>query len=164
MENSHLNDPVVAFIKQLLPSVVVGPDTKPEPGPEGASYHILLPHPARADYRFTLWLGSGEKQISAQLLNADESAGFWYMPFEKAAFRSVEQLDKQFLETVELLVRYTTRIEQRRGVFFNHFKCEYESGVGWKRVYGCSSLRWIRAPKTKTGRQVYLSPPLMDCI
>jgi hypothetical protein len=62
--SSHLNDPAVAFIKQLLPSVVVEQDIKPEPSLEGPSYHICLPHPASADYRFTLWLGFGEKQLA----------------------------------------------------------------------------------------------------
>jgi hypothetical protein len=158
------NDPEVAFIKHLLPSVVVEPDTKPELGLKGPSYHICLPCPSGADYRFTLWLGSGEKQISARLLTAGEGLDFWYMPFEGAAFRSAEQLGKAFLETVELLVRHNTRVEQKRGVFFNHFKCEYESENGWKPVYGHSSARWIRAPRILGRRQVYQSPPLVGCI
>jgi hypothetical protein len=148
-------------VKQLLPSVVVEPDTKPEPGTDGPSYHPHLPLPAGAEYRFTLWLGCGEKQISARLLTADETAYFWYMPFEEAAFRSAEQLNRAFLDAVELIIRHNTRIEQKRGLFSTHFKCEYESASGWKRVYGHSGLRWIRAPKTAGRRQVYQSPPLV---
>ena len=158
---SHLADPVVDFVRGLLPSVVVEADAKQQPGVSGQSYHIEMPPPAGADYCFTLWLGSGEKQISARLLNADKSSYFWYRPFEDAEFRSAEQLDKAFLEAVEVIIRHNTRIEQKRGLFFNHFKCEYESASGWKRLYGHSALRWIRAPRI-TGRQhIYQSPRLV---
>ena len=159
--DSHLNDLVVAFVKELLPSVTVEPDTKQQPGVHGRSYHIHLPQPAGADYRFTLWLGNGEKQISARLLTSDEGAYFWYRPFEEAEFRSPEQLDKAFIETVKLLVSHNTRIEHRRGLFLNHFKCEYESVDGWKRIYGLSALRWMRAPTIAGRRQVYQSPRLI---
>jgi len=162
--NSYLNDPVVAFVKDLLPSVAVEPDTKQEPGVHGDSYHIQLPAPANADYRFTLWLGSGEKQISARLLISDERAYFWYRPFEEAEFRAAEKLNKAFMEAVELIMRRNTRIEQKRGFLFNHFKCEYESADGWMRLYGHSALRWIRAPKIAEGRHVYQSPRLIGNI
>jgi hypothetical protein len=159
--NSHLSDPVVNFVRGLLPSVVVEADAKQEPSVSGQSYHIELPPPSGADYCFTLWLGSGEKQISSRLLNADKASYFWYRPFEEAEFRSAEQLSKAFLEAVELIVRHNTRIEQKRGLFSNHFKCEYESESGWKRLYGHSALRWIRAPKITGRRHVYQSPRLV---
>lgn len=120
--NSHLSDPVVDFVRSLLPSVVVEADTEQERGVQGQSYHIELPPPAGADYRFVLWLGSGEKQISARLPASEEAANFWYRPFEEAEFGSAEQLTKAFIEVVELIMRHNTRIEQKRGLLFNHFK------------------------------------------
>jgi hypothetical protein len=102
----------------LLPSVVVEPDTKPEPGIDGPSYHIHLPPAAGAEYRFTLWSGCGEKQISARLLTADETTHFWYMPFEKGAFRSAEQLNKALLDALELIMR-TTRVSNRSADSFS---------------------------------------------
>lgn len=159
--NSHPNDPAVAFVKRLLPSVVVEPDTRPEPGTYGPSYHIDLPTAAGAEYRFTLWSGCGEKQISARLLTGDKTATFWYMPFEKAAFRSAEQLDKALLDALELIMGHNTRIEQKRGFLFEHFKCEYESASGWKRLDGVSFLRLIPALKTLGRTHVYQSPPLV---
>jgi hypothetical protein len=158
--NSHLSEPAVAFVKQLLPSVVVELDTKPEPG-VGPSYHIHLPPAAGAEYRFTIWLGCGEKQISARLLPESETAHFWYMPFEKAEFQSAEEMNKALLEAVELIMRHNTRIEQRHGLFFEHFNCEYESASGWKRLYGLSDLRLIPALKTAGRKRVYQSPPLV---
>jgi hypothetical protein len=158
--NSYLSDPVVDFVRGVLPSVVVEADAQQEPGVSGQSYHIELPPPAGADYCFTLWLGSGEKQISARLLNAEKYWYFWYRPFEDAEFRSAERLDKAFLETVEVILRHNTRIEQKRGLFFNHFKCEYESASGWKRLYGHSALRWIRAPRVTGRLHIYQSPRL----
>ena len=158
---SHLADPVVDFVTGLLPSVIVEEDAKQQPGVSGQSYHIELPPPAGADYCFILWLGSGEKQISARLLNADKPSYFWYRPFEDAEFRSAEQLDKAFLEAVEVIIRHNTRIEQTRGLFFNHFKCEYESESGWKRLYGMAALRWIRAPKILGRKHIYQSPRLV---
>jgi len=152
---------VVDFVRGLLPSVVVEADTKQEPGVHGQSYHIELPPPEGADYRFILWLGSGEKQISARLLTSDETTHFWYRPFEDAEFRSAEQLDKAFLETVEVIMRHNTRIEQKRGLLFNHFKCEYETASGGSRVYGHSGVRWIGAPKIAGRRHVYQFPPLV---
>jgi hypothetical protein len=160
MENP-LSDSAVAFVKQLLPSVVVEPDAKPDPGIDGLSYHIHLPTAAGAEYRFTLWSGCGEKQISARLLTADETAHFWYMPFEKAAFRSAEQLNKTLLDALELIMRHNTRIEQKRGFLFEHFKCEYESASGWKRLDGVSCLRLIPALKALGRKHVYQSPPLV---
>jgi hypothetical protein len=160
--NLHLNDPVVAFVKQLLPSVVVESDTKPEPGIQGPSYHIDLPTAAGAEYRFILWLGGNERQISARLLTAEENAHFWYMPFEKLLGNSPQQLTKTFLDTVELIVRHKTRIEQKRGLFFNHFRCDYYSPNGWKRIYGLSALRWIRVPKIKEQRHIYQSASLVS--
>jgi hypothetical protein len=97
------------------------------------------------------------------LLFADEDLYFWYMPFEEAAFGSKDELDEAFLATAELIICHNTRIEQKSGVFFNHFRCEYESENGWKRIYGHSGLRWIRAPKVQGHRQVYQSPPLVGC-
>jgi hypothetical protein len=159
--DSYLSDPVVDFVRSLLPSVVVEADKKQELGVHAQSYHIELPPPASADYRFVLWLGNGEKQISARLLASDEAVYFWYRPFEEAEFRSAEKLNKAFIEAVELIVRHNTRIEQKRGLFFNHFKCEYESPSGWKRVYGHSALRWIRAPRIAERQHVYQSPSLV---
>src|SRR5205814_2220665 len=109
-----------------LPSVVVEPDEKPEPGVGGPSYHIRLPFPASADYSFTLWLGDVEKQISARLLTADERTYFWYMPFEEPDYPSAERLTEALLSTAESIIRHNTRIEQKRGLLFTHFKCEYE--------------------------------------
>jgi hypothetical protein len=154
--NSQLDDPAVALVKRLLPSVVVEMDAKRESDTHTPSSHIHLPLPPGAEYRFTLWLGYGEKQISARL-TTDETAHFWYMPFEEAAFHSAEQLNKAFPETVELIIRHSTRIEQKRGLFFNHFKCQYESASGWKRIYGLAALRWIRVPKVPGRKQVYQS-------
>jgi hypothetical protein len=159
--NSHLSDSAVAFVKQLLPSVVVEPDTKPEPGIDGPSYHIHLPPAAGAEYRFTLWSGCGEKQISARLLTGDETAPFWYMPFERAAFRSAEQLNEALLDALKLIMRHNTRIEQKHGFLFEQFKCEYESASGWKRLDGVSYLRLIPALKTLGRKHVYQSPPLV---
>jgi hypothetical protein len=160
-QESSLADPVVALVKRLLPSALLEPDAKQEPGIHGQSDHIHLPAPVGADYRFTLWLGDGEKQISARLAS-NEAAYFWYRPFEEAEFRSADELGKAFLEAVEQIVRHNTRIEQKRGWLFNHFKCEYESATrGWKRVYAHSGLRWIRAPKIAGRSHTYHSPPLI---
>jgi hypothetical protein len=120
--NPYLNNPVVDFVRDLLPSMVVEADARQEPGISGQSYHIDLPPATGNDYCFTLWLGSGEKQIAARLLNADKSSYFWYRPFEDAEFRSAERLDKAFREAVEVIMRHNTRIEQKRGLLFNHFK------------------------------------------
>jgi len=146
----------------LLPSVVVEADTKQEPGIHAQSYHIELPPPAGADYRFILWLGSGERQISARLLTSDEASYFWYRPFEQAEFRSAERLDKAFIDAVEVIMRHNTRIEQKRGWFFNYFKCEYESESGWTRLYGHSGVWWVGAPKIAERRHVYQSPQLVS--
>jgi len=156
----HPDDTIAAFVKRLLPSVIVEPDAKAEPVTDGPSYHIHLPLPAGAEYRFTLWLGGGEKQITASLLGAHEATYFWHMPFEQAGFPSKEQLNKAFLDAVNLIVHHNTRIEQIRGLFSNAFKCEYESADGWKRMAGVSALRWINAPKIAERKRLYRSPAL----
>jgi hypothetical protein len=157
--SSELSDSVVAFVKSHLPSATLEEDMKHEPGVQGRSYHIDLPPPEGADYRFTLWLGSGEKQISACLLGGSNTY-FWYMPFEEVSFRSVAQLNKAFIEVVDLLMRHPTRIQQRRGLFSHHFKCQYNSGGNWETIYRHAGLRWMGAPEIRGRRQVYQSPPL----
>src|ERR1051326_4838079 len=113
-----VDDPIVVFVRGLFPSVVVERDSRQETGVSTESYHIELPAPLGADYAFILWLGGSEKQISARLTSG-ERAYFWYRPFEEAEFRSAEELDKAYLEAVELIMHHSTRIEQKRGWFFN---------------------------------------------
>lgn len=160
MKHDSQADSVMAFVRQLLPTVVVEPDSKQEPGVCEQSYHIHLPTPPDADYQFTLWFGGGEKQISARL-PSDRTAYFWYRPFEEAEFRSTHESSKAFLEVVALIIRHNTRIQQKCGWFFNHFKCEYESESGWKRIYAHSGLRWIRAPKISGRLHTYRSSRLV---
>ncbi len=117
--NSQLNDPVVDFVRSLLPSVVVEADTKEEPGVHWLSYRIELPAPV------------------------------------------AHRLNKAFIDTVELIMCHSARIEQKRGLLFNHFKCEYESATGWIRISGNSGLRWMRAPKIAGRRHIYQSPQLV---
>jgi hypothetical protein len=152
---------VVASIKAVLPSIVVELDEKPEPGLVGQCYHVRLPTPNGADYGFTVWLGAGEKQISARLLGLDERVEFWYMPFEKVSYHSEAELDRAFLSTVEGLVRHKTRITQERGLLLHHFTCEYLSDAGWQRIWGLSALRWMRAPRMQSRVRVYESPALV---
>jgi len=159
-EMNATHDPVVVFVKELLPSVVVEPDEKPQPGVIGPSYHISLPAPASADYAFTLWLGAGEKQISARLLTASEHTYFWYMPFEEPDYQTEDELTTAFLKATRNIILCNTRIEQKRGLLFIQFICEFESPTGWEPVYGHSGLRWMGGPKISGNKHVYQSPKL----
>lgn len=158
---SPANDPVLSLVQGLLPSVDMHPDQWQDPIDAEDSYHMELPVPDGADYQFVLWLGCGEKQISARLLAQTEHAYFWYMPFEEVTFRSAEELNKEFIKVVDQIIRHHTRIEQMRGLLANHFKCEFKSANGWETVYRHSGLRWIGAPQILGRTRIYQSPPLI---
>ncbi len=155
------SDPVVIFVRGLLPSVDVKPDRWRDSVVLEESYRVELPVPAGADYQFILWLGRGEKQISARLLAQTAPTYFWYMPFEEVTFRSAAELNKAFIEVVDQIMRHHTRIEQRRGLLSNHFKCEFKSASAWETVYRHSGLRWIGAPEISSRTRVYQSSPLV---
>ena len=158
---SPVNDPVVDFVRRQMPSLDVESEERQEHAVSQRSYHIKLPSPVGADYQFTLWLGNDKKQITARLLANPQTAYFWCMPFKEVAFRSGSELNKAFIEVADQIMRHQTRIEQKRGFFSDHFKCEFKSAGGWKTVYGHSVPRRIRAPIILSRKQLYQSPPLI---
>jgi len=89
-----------------------------------------LPTAPGAEYFFRLWFyEGGERQISARLIQhfGDETY-FWYRPLEMTEFRgSEDDLVSEFCEELETLLTHETRIVQRKGWLFWHFRCEYRA-------------------------------------
>src|SRR5271157_1172346 len=105
---------------------------------------IDLPHASGAEYFFRLWFfEGGERQISAVLTQKQtDDTYFWYRPFELAEFRSSEgDLVDEFCKELEALLIHETRIVQRKGWLFWHFRCEYHARNAWENVYSHSALR-----------------------
>jgi hypothetical protein len=123
-----------------------------------------LPPAHGADYFFRLWFSSDERQISAKLIeNSDDTKYFWYRPFELAGFRdSMDDLVRTFCEDLEALTTHETRIIQRKGWLFWHFRCEYCISGNWKYLYRHSALRGVfKPPQIKGRRRVYGSAALL---
>ena len=124
-----------------------------------------LPTAPGAEYSFRLWFyEDGERQIGAQLIEppSDETY-FWYRPLELAEFRgSEDDLVSKFCQVLEALLTHETRIVQRKGWFFWHFRCEYRAGDEWKSVYSHSAFRGggFKPPHIKGRRRVYHSAPI----
>jgi hypothetical protein len=170
--SNYVDGSTTAALQRLLPGVVLEPVLTPlrwrsgltvVPHESGFSVQINIPAAPGADYSFWL-LFQPERQIGAALIGADPARPyFWYMPFEDAAYNnSVEKLDGAFFETLELLISHETRIVQKRGLFFDSFRCEYKCSSGWQRVNGMAGLRMggFKASRIAGRKRTYRSPAL----
>ncbi len=124
---------------------------------------IDLPTAPGAEYFFRLWFyEGGERQISAQLIqHRSDDTYFWYRPLEMGEFRgSEDDLVNEFCEELEALLTHETRIVQRKGWLFWHFRCEYRAGEKWKNVCSHSAFRGggFKAPQINGRRRVYSAP------
>ena len=97
----------------------------------GIIARLDLPTPPDAEYFFRLWFyEGGERQIGARLIqDRSDDTYFWYRPLEMAEFRgSEDDLVSEFCEELKALLTHETRIVQRKGWLFWHFRCEYREG------------------------------------
>jgi hypothetical protein len=133
-------DKTLELLKRLIPDFVAQPVTERTLGM--SSTKIDLPRAAEADYFFRLYTAP-EMQIHAELTAPRSNVNyFWYRPFESAEFRdSTEALEAVFCETLEKLLTHESRIIQKNGWLNWHFKCDYRSADGWKRIYRHSALK-----------------------
>jgi hypothetical protein len=161
--NESIDVAVVKLLRRFLPGFEPLAQVDSMTGAISSLSSIDLPVADGADYYFQL-VFSPELQVHAKLLNnTTAKMYFWYMPFEDAAFKySVEKQDAAFLETVENLLTNQTRIVQKKGWLFWHFRCEYELGGAWKNLGGTSCLRFsnFSVPGITGRRQIYRSLPI----
>jgi len=155
-------DKPLELLARLLPDFIVQPATQRSHRID--STRIDLPSAAGADYFFQLWI-EPEMQISAQLAVPGSDVNyFWYRPFESAEFRdSTEALEAACCETLEKLLTHESRIIQKNGWLNWHFKCDYKTADGWKRIYRHSALRlggW-KVPRIDGKVRVYHSSALI---
>jgi hypothetical protein len=75
---------------------------------------------------------------------------------------SEDDLVNEFCEELEALLIHETRIVQRKGWLFWHFRCEYRTGEKWKGVCSHSAFRGgrFKPPPIKGTRRVYHSAPI----
>jgi len=160
----YLDERTLAALHRLLPNFAFEPVLAPVSGLSEPSVTIQLPVPAGAEYSFSLTV-QPEKQIHARLVNTEpETEYFWYMPFEDAEFKNSIELDRAFVETLDVIVSNETRIVQKHGLLMESFRCEYNTGSGWNRIYGMSALRpgGFKPPRITGAKRVYHSPPLVS--
>jgi hypothetical protein len=124
-----------------------------------------LPTAPGAEYFFRLWFyEGGERQISAHLIqHRNDDIYFWYRSFEMGEFNGSENdLVSEFSEELENLLTHETRIVQRKGWLFWHFRCEYRALRKWKSVCSHSAVRGGRykPPKIKGREQIYHAAPV----
>ncbi|HYL67814.1 MAG TPA: hypothetical protein VEX69_01485 [Candidatus Limnocylindria bacterium] len=130
--------------------------------------NLDLPIAPGAEYFFRLsFYEDGERQISAQLIeHSGDETYFWYRPLEMGEFRgSEDDLVCEFCEELEALLTHETRIVQRKGWVFWHFRCEYRTGEKWKSVCSHSAFRGsFKPPHIDGKRRVYHSPPVATAV
>jgi hypothetical protein len=161
----QIDDKTLRLLNLLLPDF--NPVIQPVEGSKVTGPHtcrLELPPAHGADYFFCLWFyPDGERQIGAKLVEvSDDARYFWYRPFELAEFRdSNEDLVNVFCEQLDALITHETRIIQRKGWLFWHFRCDYRASGNWKCLYRHSALRGGFKPAPIKGRKrVYGSPAL----
>jgi hypothetical protein len=124
-----------------------------------------LPTALGAEYFFRLWFyEGGERQISAHLIQRpSDDTYFWYRPLEMGEFNgSEDNLVSEFCAELEALLTHETRIVQRKGWLFWHFRCEYRAEEKWKSVCSHSAFRGgrFKPPRIKGRRRIYHSAPI----
>jgi hypothetical protein len=132
---------------------------------ENAYSVFRLPAPPGAEYAFSVWIyDTGEPQIMARLVNADEHHSFWYKPFELVDWPSEEAREEAFLKTLGLVLNLPTRIVQRKGLLFWSFDCALQTEGGWKSISGIGILRRsnMEVPPIEERTRSYYSPPLLQ--
>jgi hypothetical protein len=126
-----------------------------------------LPSAPGAEYFFRVWFHEdSELQISAHLIqHRSDDTYFWYRSFEMAEFNgSQDDLVTEFCEELEALLTHETRIVQRKGWLFSHFRCDYRTGEKWKSVCSQSAFRGgkFKTPKIMGRKQIYHSAALAN--
>lgn len=143
-----LDEKTAALLKKLLPDFAPAQHWRESRNSEGEEFAELdLPTPYAAEYFFRLTFYSGvERQISAVLTEPPgDYTYFWYLPYELSAFRFAgETLMRKFLEELEALLTHDTRIIQRCGRLFWHFRCEYRAAGHWEKFYQHSALKALK--------------------
>ena len=109
---------------------------------------IDLPTAQDAEYFFRVWFyEGGERQMTAQLVRRrSDDSYFWYRPLEMGEFNgSEDNLVIRSRQKLEALLTHETRIVQRKGWLFWHFRGEYRAVEKWKGIYGHSAFRGGRS-------------------
>lgn len=132
---------------------------------------IRFPESAESDYHFEVSLDSEHQffEICAVLSEArrrdfPDHDLFWYEPFEVIGSDSPDQVMRQCLETLRLLVTHDTRICQRKGLLWWSFACERFHEGHWVPVYGHTAFRYsnFHPPQIKGKRQWYQAKALKE--
>jgi len=160
-----LDDKTLGLISSLLPDFDPVIQVVESSLGGGKSFGRLdLPLARDADYFFEVWLyGDMERQISARLTQdvSDNSKYFWYRPFDELVEQpgSREDLISSFCDVLKTLLTFRTRIVQRKGWLFWHFRCEYCEADTWRAVYCHSAFRGgkFKAPQISGSKRVYQS-------
>jgi len=162
---NYVEDSVVTRLRsilsasELIATVDHVPSQSDDRGEFTSSVSLPLPVPSGAEYSFTLYF-SPEFQIHAHLLSAPAKF-FWYMPFENAGYDSVPELNSAFLQAVSQITKNKTRIVQKHRFVWESFRCDWNSGSNWNRIYGLSYLRWFQYPQIRTKEHTYYSPAIV---
>jgi|SRR6266446_157504 hypothetical protein len=134
-------------------------DCNPVVHPENRKIAVIdLPTAQDAEYFFRVWFDAGgERQITAQLVRRRSvDTYFWYRPLEMGEFNgSEDNLVIKFCQELEALLTHETRIVQRKGWLFWHFRCEYR---------GHSVFRGgrFKVPQIEGRKRVYHSAPIVS--
>ena len=125
-------------------------------------WSLRLPVALEADYTFVLYgYPDGSRQIRAVLVHQPEDGrSFWYTRFERSSFGSdLTKLHDCFNQVVEKILRYQTRIIEKRGVVWLTYCCDYQNGTAWKRLGPEVSTRRLRFGMPFIGmKRIYRSP------
>jgi hypothetical protein len=136
------------------------PDSTLAPQRESWGERLELPVAKGGEYGFVLYeyKDSAERQVAARRLGASDEEYFWYAALE---YGEAHVITEQYRELVTLVLTRPTRIIQRKGLVFWHFRCEALTDGKWKRVSGNSVLKGAgKVPMIAGRRQVYASPAL----
>jgi len=130
--------------------------------PEYTRFRLGLP--PGADYAFSVWIyDDGEPQISARLPESAAGETFWSRHFELPDYPDVTSRNLEFLEVLDRIVSWQTRITQARGWLAWSFQCHALVGTEWVPVGGVAAAKWLDVRDRSAKEKEYFSPPLRGC-
>ena len=133
---------------------------------EGKETYLIFTFPSKpdSDYRFILYLyEEGNLSIGAELINNSSNYYFWSRLIEQYSKRTVEEMQSEAIDVLGKILRYDTKIVQKKGWLFWHFSCQYEVNGHFESVGGNSTLKFpsVKVPNPGLSKKVYHSKALL---
>jgi hypothetical protein len=134
---------------------------------QGSEYSLIrVPFVPKSQVRFVIYIyADSEPELGAESCGGSIAGSgdrrIWSMHFERAGFRTNDEMQEAFLASLRVLLTHRTRIILSEGRVLRGSTCQYWSADRWEPLGGSSSLKStdiFRAPDSP--EVIFLGEPL----